>query len=246
MLGIGVITYKRVSTVKGCIERIRELTKSPYTLVVAEDGGNDGTVDLLKHLDIPVVTGVNRGVCWNKNRALHYLLNLDADPIILIEDDCWPKYFDWDTTWINAAKKHHHVNYSHHAYWSKDWCKGGKGTAEEPWLGWELTGQVTISTRESLKKVGYLDTRFSGYGYGHIEWTERFCKAGYLNRRMLPSLDHGFSLQQVATFRKHADVYKNKHVYHQLAYLPFTYRDPWHSSTEKQVLEEELRKARGQ
>lgn len=243
MLGIGVITYKRLSTAKGCIDRIKELTKSPYTIVVAEDGGNDGTVDLFRHLDITTITGGNRGVCWNKNRALKYLLSMDVDPIILIEDDCWPRVDNWEQVWIDAANQHHHVNYTY-PHWPSNWCKGGSGVADDPWRSWELSGQITITTREALTKVGYLDTRFTGYGYGHIEWTERFCKAKYLDRNLLPSLDYGFSLQKVASFRSRHEVSKNYQTYHQLSYLPFSYRDPWHSSTEKHILHEELRKAR--
>lgn len=35
-------------------------------------------------------------------------------------------------------------------------------------------GQCTASTRAALERIGFLDTRFHGYGWEHVEWTHRF------------------------------------------------------------------------
>jgi glycosyltransferase involved in cell wall biosynthesis len=240
-LGIGVITYNRLFGLFSTITKIKGYTASPYYLVVADDGSPDQTAQWCQDQGITVITGANRGVCWNKNRALAALLQFsDADPIILLEDDCYPEVLGWEKDWIVAAQQFRHVNYAH-PNWPKDWCRGGTGTAGNPWLSWEITGQATITTREALYKVGYLDTQFKGYGYGHIEWTERFCKAGYIKRNTVPCIRCGLSMHDGATFRNMVDVNRNYHLGNKLRTEPFKYGLPWTSTQEMEIFQGELR-----
>ena len=85
VLGIGIITYNRRQVLEECIARILKHTKLPYRLLVADDGSPDDTAEVCRKRHIDVITGENRGVCWNKNRALYTLMNYDAcDPILLL------------------------------------------------------------------------------------------------------------------------------------------------------------------
>lgn len=234
-LGIGIITYNRQLLLRGCLDQVQAFTKSPHYLVVAEDGGTDGTAEYCKQRDVTTITGTNKGVCWNKNRALYCLASIGADPILLLEDDCWPNKEAWEQSWIKAATLWHHVNYVH-PDWPANWCRGGKGTAEQPWRSWELTGQATVTSMSALNNVGYLDTQFIGYGYGHIEWTTRFCISGLINRNLTPCLNIGLQLQQSNTFRKPEQVIRNQHLFKKLQIKPFTYCHPWQNQVEKEQL----------
>jgi glycosyltransferase involved in cell wall biosynthesis len=236
MLGIGVITYNNCEALKRTLKAIKEFTKVPYHLIVADDGSNDNTIKYCQEAGIPVVTGTNRGVAWNKNRALYPLLNLtNADPIILLEDDCFPVAHGWDKDWIEAAQGYHHVNYAH-IKWPKNWCLSGDGTPKKPWRTKYLTAQASITTRAALNKVGYYDTRFRGFGYGHIEWTCRFCKAKYIGRFALPTIRCGLGMEDLKTTTNKREMAQNRVVFYQRIHRTLTYCAPWQNDQEKEQL----------
>src|SRR5690242_19355284 len=96
-LGLGIITYNRKEALQKCLERIRSFTRTPYQLVVADDGSEDGSAEWARAQGISVVTGQRRGVVWNRNRALAYLHEwTTCDPILMLEDDAWPAEPGWE------------------------------------------------------------------------------------------------------------------------------------------------------
>ena len=73
-VGVGIVSYNRKELVSGTIDQVRALTQQSDTaLVVADDGSSDGTLTMLRDKQVPVITGVNMGIAWNKNRALYLL-----------------------------------------------------------------------------------------------------------------------------------------------------------------------------
>ena len=42
-----------------------------------------------------------------------------------------------------------------------------------------VSGQLSAFSREAVNHVGYYDTRYRGYGMGHVEHTFRMIRAGY-------------------------------------------------------------------
>ena len=85
-LGIGIITFNRKELVGSTIDRVRALTREPdVALVIADDGSSDGTLEMLREKQVPVVTGINMGIAWNKNRALFLLSHLlGCESVILL------------------------------------------------------------------------------------------------------------------------------------------------------------------
>lgn len=191
-LGIGVITQNRLPILRQTIAEIVQLIQTPYTLVIADDGSDDGTVAWARDLAVPVVTGPRRGCAWNKNRALYYLLtSTDCDPLLLLEDDTRPTAPDWATVWSAAGRRWQHVNYCYG--WDRASPPPGSGTVDEPYRCNAFGGHCTVTSRAALREVGYLDPRFRGYGWEHVEWTWRF-QLRYRARwpdGLLPCLDHG-------------------------------------------------------
>ena len=178
-LGIGIITYNRRDIVAHTIDRVREFTCWPdAALVVADDGSTDGTPEMLNEKQVGVVTGVNMGIAWNKNRALFLLAQiLRCDTMILLEDDAHPSRHGWETDWIAATNRWGHINYA--GDWLNESIESGAGTPEDPFLSLQLTAQCAAYSRASLAWGGYFHPRFKGWGHEHVEHSGRLVRAGF-------------------------------------------------------------------
>lgn len=178
-VGIGIITYNRRAIVSDTVDRVRAFTHQPgAALVVADDGSTDGTVEMLREKQVPVITGVNMGIAWNKNRALFLLAQiLGCETVILLEDDTQPTQAGWETVWITATRRWGHVNYA--GPWMQEHFISGTGTDTDPVLSGMLTAQCAGYSREALTFGGYFDSRFRGFGHEHVEHTHRLVRVGY-------------------------------------------------------------------
>jgi GT2 family glycosyltransferase len=177
-LGIGILTYNRVERLKRALEEVRRRTTSPFHLVVADDGSSDGTRRFLEDDGVTRIGGRNMGVCWNKNRLLYFMANvLSCDALLLVEDDCYPEEDGWERPWVEAVRLHGHVNLA--GGWFSQYFQDGAGTAEDPVRCKLITGQCVGYSRKAIQQVGYFDTRFRGYGVGHVEHSWRMVRAGF-------------------------------------------------------------------
>jgi hypothetical protein len=70
-----------------------------------------------------------------------------------------------------------HVNLA--GEWFSSAFRWGAGTPNDPVLSSDVSGQCEGFSRSALLFSGYLDTRFRGYGYGHVEHTQRMIRHGY-------------------------------------------------------------------
>jgi glycosyltransferase involved in cell wall biosynthesis len=177
-LGIGVTTFNRRRKLETCISQLQKLTSQPFSLAVADDGSNDGTVAMCARQQIVCLTGENMGIAWNKNRALVFLhLILECDVIILLEDDSYPNNLDWQADWIEGAQKWGHVNFG--GSWFRERLLSGTGKVNSPFLSTSLTGQCAAFSRRALSVCGFMDSRFKSYGYEHAEHSSRLVRAGF-------------------------------------------------------------------
>lgn len=178
-VGVGIVTYNRKAILSDTIAKVRALTRSPDTaLVVADDGSTDGTLEMLRQQQVPVITGVNMGIAWNKNRALFLLSQmLKCETMILLEDDTQPVQAGWEADWIAATQRWGHVNYA--ADWMHEYFVSGTGSAVDPFLSSNVTAQCSSYSRSALAYAGYFDPRFKGYGHEHVEHTRRLVRVGY-------------------------------------------------------------------
>lgn len=238
-LGIGLITYNRLAALKGCVDAVRRYTASPYVLTVADDGSDDGSVEWAREQGLVVITGERRGCAWNKNRALYYLLERTAcDPILLLEDDTWPAEPGWEQPWIEAACRLGHVNLAP----PEQDILSGTGTALDPYRSPNYAGSCTVSQRSALAPVGYLDTRFRGYGCEHGEWTDRFQRL-WAERwgppeNTYPSLSAGLRWVPFGSWVDTADIERNRRVRQEI-HTESTWRPPWRSPEEEALVHHE-------
>ena len=188
--GIAVCTFNRLETLKYTISRIRAHTKSNYELVVVDDGSSDGTPEEIGKLGVKVLSPRNRGIAWNKNRALFYLKNFaKAEAIIVMEDDTFPLEDGWEKNWIRAIAQWGHINLAAH-YWGTDLFHGGDGTPERPYKSIHVSAQCSGFSSKCLEYVGYMDSRFRGWGMEHVEHTDRLIRAGFGGEPINPTNRH--------------------------------------------------------
>lgn len=178
-VGIGIITYNRKAILSDTIDRVRALTRQPgAALVVADDGSTDGTLAMLRDKQVPVITGINMGIAWNKNRALFLLSHmLGCETVILLEDDTQPNRAGWETQWIAAANRWGHVNCA--PEWFQQYILSGAGTATDPARSRHVTAQCSAYSKAALTFGGYFDPLFRGYGHEHVEHSRRLVRVGY-------------------------------------------------------------------
>ncbi len=125
-----------------------------------------------------LLPALNRGIAWNKNRGLYFLLTYTAcDVLLLLDDDVLPSVIGWEQEWLAAARRLGHVNLAHPQL--PEAVLGGRCTARSPGLANRISGACIASTRRALAEIGFMDTRFRGYGHEHVEYTLRFLRAGY-------------------------------------------------------------------
>jgi glycosyltransferase involved in cell wall biosynthesis len=178
-VGIGIVTYNRRAILSETIDQVRALTRQPdAALVVADDGSSDGTLAMLRDKGVPVITGVNMGIAWNKNRALFLLSHmLGCDTVILLEDDTRPNQAGWEADWMQGAQRWGHANFA--GDWLREHFLSGTGTVEDPVRCKMVTAQCSAYSHTALSFGGYFDPRFKGYGHEHVEHTRRLVRVGY-------------------------------------------------------------------
>ncbi|WP_061007998.1 glycosyltransferase [Vibrio sp. CUB2] len=248
-VGIAVVTYNRVELLKENILALTKHTTSEVNIVVADDGSSDGTLQWCQEAGIACISGINKGVVWNKNRALYYLCELkQSDVIILLEDDCVPSEKDWHVEWALAAYIWGHINYAHARLLKRlaDSIEGD-GTAVLPYRLKLVTGQCTACSADAIKKVGYLDSRFIGYGHGHVEWTNRFLKHGYNGKpgdisHVYACIDSGLTSKDAPTFKNEAQLESNRKIKQSLS-NDISFRLPWQNDKEQRSFLSEIEHA---
>jgi glycosyltransferase involved in cell wall biosynthesis len=178
-VGIGIVTYNRKAILSDTIDKVRAFTRQPNAaLVVADDGSSDGTLAMLRDQQVPVITGINMGIAWNKNRALFLLSHmLGCETVILLEDDTIPNREGWEEPLIEAGKRWGHINFA--GDWLHKHALSGSGTAEDPVRSKMVCAQCSVYSRAALTFGGYFDPHFRGYGHEHVEHSHRLVRAGY-------------------------------------------------------------------
>lgn len=252
MLGIAICTYNRADAFVELIESMRKFTASEYSIVVCDDGSSDGTVKRCDVLDLPVITGANKGVAWNKNRGLYWMMKrTTASHILLIEDDMLAVEQSWDRHWIEAIDTWGHANWADAEYMRPrgDRVISGDGTIADPFLSKVFTGCGMAFSRTALEAVGYFDPRFKGYGFEHLDMTRRCRRAGHgvITREVgegkmdgyYVSISGGLKMKTMATQSDKASVEANRELYEQVM-RESVYRDPWTDDIEKASLLTEI------
>ena len=250
-VGIGVITFNRKDVLQETVERLRAHTLHANTsLMIADDGSTDGTLEMLARIRAPFVTGRNGGIAWNKNRALFALAQVArCDVVILLEDDTQPNAAGWDTVWVEGAARYGHVNIALDE--TSDSYLSGIGTVADPIMSRLISAQCAGFSREALLYAGYFDSRFKGYGHEHVEHSARMVRCGYGGLETVvddkPStlftlLRGEVTLRQVRSFGSREESDRNLALTRQII-VEQAYRAPWRDDEELLRFRSEIRAA---
>jgi glycosyltransferase involved in cell wall biosynthesis len=250
-VGIAIVTYNRKRIVSDTIDRVRALTRTAdAALVVADDGSSDGTLSMLRDKQVPVITGVNMGIAWNKNRALFLLAQmLGCQAVILLEDDTQPNKAGWEAEWMQAAQRWGHVNLA--ADWLAEHFLSGAGTVEDPVRTKMLTAQCSAFSWAALAFGGYFDPRYKGYGHEHVDHTRRLVRVGFggtderidgHERVLFYLIKGGLTVVSSQTHYDQQQVERNLEVAHQTMGQQH-FRAPWGDDTQLRQFRSEIESA---
>ena len=244
-VGVAIVTYNRIDYVKKNVEAVKELSSLPINLLVADDGSSDGTIEWCKKEKVACISAENSGVFRNKNRALYYLREVEkSDVIILLEDDCRPKIKGWDIEWVLASLFWGHVNHLCNDAMEAGGISQWNGTRYNPYFSKEFSGQCTGCSADALNKIGFLDPNFSGYGYGHIEWAERFLNCSYngaFSKKgyRFPCISYGLFSENIST-EKNVEQIENNRKIKFLLQGDVAYKRPWSNDKDKALFLSEV------
>jgi glycosyltransferase involved in cell wall biosynthesis len=249
-LGIAITTLNSKSMTMRLVEQIERLTSTDHKLVVCDDGSLDDTVLALRRRHVTVVAGPNRGVAWNKNRGLFYLINrTNCRTILLLDDDILPVVEGWERPWIEAACKFGHVNFTLPGWIHKPGVEGG--ASSYPTLETRFLGPLIGCARQACGEVGYFDVRFGRWGHEHADLTERMLRAGYggvqgEGGKLYYVMSHGAELlprsSEVSSSEKEVLVPATAKVLQESRQQP-VHRMPWRNDDERNALHAEIDEA---
>jgi hypothetical protein len=222
-IGIAIITCDRFPQLTNLVTSIHNFTGTPHELIICNDSKNLSSKFIGSELNVNVIGYKNQGVIRNKNRALYYFTEINPkDIIIIIEDDVEVTEFSWEKKWIEAALLYGQINICPSWFYDENLIKhykGGDGVPNNPAIFSVLTGQCTAVKKDLIKNMfGYFDSRFKGYGYGHVEWTNRFIRSNF-GGRVVAGQYHYFGLidnfiyQPNESFKNPEDLLRNNNYY---------------------------------
>lgn len=222
-VGIAIITCDRLSELSSIVKSVQKFTETPHELIVCNDSKNIHSKSIESQLSVKVIGHRNQGVIRNKNRALYYFSEISPkDIIIILEDDIEVTEFAWEKKWIEATSLYGHINIAPSWFFDQNHLKyyiGGEGTPDNPALFSVVTGQCTAVKKDLVKNMfGYFDSSFRGYGYGHVEWTNRFVRSNFGGRVIAGhyhylALKDNFIYQPCESFKNPDDLLKNNNHY---------------------------------
>jgi len=205
-----ITTYNRLKYLKKCIKTWNN-TRSKHrttTLIIADDGSTDGTLEYLKNLvisdvDIHILTHDRRGVHHQVNKIFELCSTLNFHFGFKIDDDLIFLRPNWDNAYYEVAMSsgYHHLNFFDENWWKRKHTNKlrsfNKGQLSSKIENTELQGAFWTFTKEVIKKVGYFDlTNFGLCGLGHIDFSWRCSRAGFND------INHIFDLTKSFTYLK--------------------------------------------
>lgn len=87
-----IVTYNRLSDLKHCIRAIRDQTVKPDTIIVVDNGSDDGTDEWLKgQKDLTVLRQSNSGSAGGQRTGIALTVEEGYDWVWCFDDDCRPE-----------------------------------------------------------------------------------------------------------------------------------------------------------
>lgn len=182
-IGVGILSYNRLPSLKRLIGSIRQYTDLSKTTVFVSDESTDETVKnwLRQQTDIVVMTDQPQlGIAGNTNRLLRCLNRFKY--CLILNDDVEILQEGWETFYRNA---HQSTNIHHFCYQQAGVYGSKKNSKGKPLGGHKLKtiedkphGAVIFYTNEMFNRIGFFDEQFGIYGMEHVDWSTRASHSG--------------------------------------------------------------------
>lgn len=190
-----VKTFNRLHYLHDCLSSFL-LTRGldvDWTIVVADDGSTDGTLQYLENysIDVPlyIIRNSRRYAVGQFNTIVDFFGAGEFDCCFCVDDDVYFKSEGWAQDYIKAMRC---SGFSHLCYYDRDFSlTSARRVTERPFLA----GDFPLSTyggvescmgcfftfdRAVVDAVGYADEQnFPVHGQWHIDYSMRCCRAGF-------------------------------------------------------------------
>lgn len=185
-IGIGILTYQRIDSIKRLVSSIRKHTDLYRTTVfISDDASTDAEmVSYLNELastdEFVVVRNSNRaGIAGNSNRLLRCLSRFKYG--ILLNDDVEILNDGWEHFYVSALKQ----TGMHHLIFRQPGVYGAKKGVSVNVNGRILSmvddkphGAALVFTNEMLSKCGFFNEQYGLYGMEHVDWSMKAWEFG--------------------------------------------------------------------
>jgi glycosyltransferase involved in cell wall biosynthesis len=180
-IGVGILSYNRLTSLRRCVESIEKMTDLNRTTVFISDDNSDDAelIEYLKQLEqtsnIVVIRNPKRlGIAGNTNRLLRALKRFDYG--FVLNDDIEIIDNDWDTFYVEGLQR----SGLHHLVFRQAGVYGaalGEPTIIKDQLLHKVVerpqGAFLAFTRQCLELIGPFDEEYGIYGMEHIDWSTR-------------------------------------------------------------------------
>lgn len=165
-------------------------TKHDWTLVIADDGSSDSTLQNIIQYDIPftkvvVIQNSGKGIAVQTNSLLSYVQRQKFDLMFSADDDIYFNSPGWDDAYYNAVLK---TGFDHLVHFNENW-KEKKHVQHLSKEGVELVSMTdgiscmgcfyTITPRILETIGGFDEIAFPIRGHSHIDFTMRASRNGF-------------------------------------------------------------------
>lgn len=178
-IGVGILSYNRLSCIKRLLESIRSHTDLSKTTIFVSDESTDEDVKnyLRNQQDIVLIDNSERlGIAGNTNRLLNCLRRFRYK--ILLNDDVEILSQGWENFYVDAMNKtgYHHFCYRQYGIYGaarrQDKVVKSNGVNLKKIID-KPHGAVMVFDDIAFDKVGYFDEIFDTYGMEHVDWSNR-------------------------------------------------------------------------
>jgi len=177
-IGVGILSFNRLDSLKRLINSIRKHTNLSRTKVFVSDESTDINVKrwLDEQSDIIFINNKERlGVAGNTNRLLQALNRFEN--ILVLNDDVEILNDGWENFYFEAMAitEFKHFSYRQIGIYGAD--SQGNPTIVNGRTLYRIDnkphGAVLAFKREVIDKIGYFNEKFSDYGMEHIDYSRR-------------------------------------------------------------------------
>lgn len=147
----------------------------------------------------------NAGIAVVKNKCIELLYDAGCTHFFLFDDDLYPTVSNWWVNYINSGLEHACWNYNRKEVRFNVLVSAKTPDYEPTITGYaeyeKPNGCMLYATRKVIDTVGGWDTDFKGYGYDHVNWSDRIFNNGLTPARYIdiPNSSHLFKMADCET-----------------------------------------------